>query len=52
MLMGRKYSKQLLNFDMAETKVVYRFRKVVKEKFGYSVRLEFTKKKSDILKQT
>ena len=31
--------------------VVYRSRKVVKEKFGYSVRLDLTKKKLDLLRR-
>ena len=36
---------------MAKRNVVYRSRKVVKEKFGYPVRLDLTKKKLDLLRR-
>ena len=49
---GKKVQQVIVKFlTWQKRNVVYHSRKVVKEKFGYSVRLDLTKKKLDLLKQ-
>ena len=49
---GKKVQQVIVkSLTWQKRNVVYHSRKVVKEKFGYSVRLDLTKKKLDLLKQ-
>ena len=49
---GKKVQQIIVKFlTWQKRNVVYRSRKVVKEKFGYSVRLDLTKKKLDLLRR-
>ena len=49
---GKKVQQIIVKFfTWQKRNVVYPSRKVVKEKFGYSVRLDLTKKKLDLLKR-
>ena len=49
---GKKVQQIIVKFlTWQKPNVVYRSRKVVKEKFGYSVRLDLTKKKLDLLRR-
>ena len=49
---GKKVQQIIIKFlTLQKRNIVYRSRKVVKEKFGYSVRLDLTKKKLDLLRR-